>query len=55
MDLFEGLRSYGGFKLRGSGSPKFSALPSGEIMRWTRKSLEAQLRKNVLEVLYHRA
>jgi len=38
LDLLEGLWSYGGFKLRGSGSPKFSAPPSGETMRQTPKS-----------------
>jgi len=30
LDLLEGLWSYGGFKLRGPGYPKFSAPPSGE-------------------------
>ena len=38
MDLFNGLWSYGGFKLTGSGFPKFSAPPSGETMRRTPKS-----------------
>ena len=37
LDLLRGLSSYGGFKLRGSGCPKFSAPPSGETMRQTRK------------------
>jgi len=38
LDLLEGLWSYGGFKLRGLVSPKFSAPPSGETMRQTAKS-----------------
>jgi len=38
LDLRKGLWSYGGFKLRGSGSPKFSVPPSGETMRQTPKS-----------------
>jgi len=37
LDLIKGLWSYGGFKLRGSGSPKFSAPPSGKTMRQTPK------------------
>jgi len=37
LDLLEGLCSYGGFKLRGSGFPKFSVPPS-ETMRQTPKS-----------------
>ena len=37
LDLLKGIWSYGGFKLRGSGSPKFSAPPSGETMRQTTK------------------
>jgi len=44
LDLLEGLWSYGGFKLRGSGYPKFSAPPSGETMRQTPKSFEVQER-----------
>ena len=32
LDLLEELWSYGGFKFRGSGYPKFSAPPSGETM-----------------------
>ena len=40
MDLLKGLRSYGSFKLRGRVSTKLSALPSGETVRWTRKSFE---------------
>jgi len=32
LDLLEGFWSYGGFKLRGSGSPKFSVPPSGETV-----------------------
>jgi len=38
IDFLNGLRSYGGFKLRGSGSPKFSAPRSGETMRRTPES-----------------
>ena len=38
LDLVEGLWSYGGFKLRGLVSPKFSVPPSGETMRQTPKS-----------------
>jgi len=38
LDLFEGLRSYGGFKLRGSGYPQIFSAPSGETMRQTPKS-----------------
>ena len=38
LDLLEGLWSYGGFKLRGLVTPKFSAPPSGETMRQTPKS-----------------
>jgi len=52
LDLLEGLWSYGGFKLRVSGSPKFSVSLSGETMRQTPNVLEV---KNVLEVLYHHA
>ena len=37
LDLLEGLWSYGGFKLRVSGSPKYSVSPSGESMRQTPK------------------
>ena len=37
LDLLKVLWSYGGFKLRGSGYPKFSAPPSGETMRQTPK------------------
>ena len=37
LDLLEGLWSYGGFKLRGSGYPRFSAPPSGETMRQTQQ------------------
>ena len=43
LDLLKGLRSYGGFKLRGSGSPKFSAPPSGETMRQTTKRFSCLL------------
>jgi len=38
LDLLEGLWSYEGFNLRGSGFPKYSAPPSGETMRQTPKS-----------------
>ena len=44
LDLLEGLWSYGGFKLRGFGYPKFSAPPSGETMHQTPKVLEVQER-----------
>jgi len=44
LDLLEGLWSYGGFKLRVSGSPKFSAAPSGETVRQTPKVFEVQER-----------
>jgi len=37
LDMLEGLWSYGGFKLRGSGSPKFSVRPSGETVHQTTK------------------
>ena len=37
LDLLKGLWSYGGFKLTGSGYPKFSAPLSGETMRHTPK------------------
>ena len=37
LDLLKELWSYKGFKLRGSDYPKFSAPPSGETMRQTRK------------------
>ena len=40
LDLLNGLWSYWGFKVRGSGygvTPKFSAPPSGETMRQTPK------------------
>jgi len=44
LGLLKGLWSYRGFKLRGSGYPKFSAPPSGETMRQTPKVLEVQER-----------
>ena len=44
LDLLEELWSYGGFKLRVSGSPIFSVSPSGETMRQTPKVLEVQER-----------
>jgi len=42
LDLLKGLCSYGGFKLRGLVTPKFSAPPSGETMPQTPKVLEVQ-------------
>ena len=33
-----GLRSYGGFKLSGTGFPRIFSAPSGETMHWTPKS-----------------
>ena len=39
LDLLKGLWSYGGFKLTGSGYPKFSAPSSGETMHQTSKSV----------------
>jgi len=53
MDLFKGLRSYVGCKLRGRVFPKFLATPSGETMRRVRKKFWSC--KNVLEVLYDNA
>ena len=44
LDLLKGLWSYVGFKLTRSGYSKFSATPSGEIMRQTPKVLELQER-----------
>jgi len=44
LDLLKGLWSYGGFKLRGLVTPKFSAPPSGETMHQTPKVLEVQER-----------
>ena len=41
-DFRKGLWSYGGFKLRGSGWPKFSAPPSGETMRQTTKRFRGE-------------
>jgi len=35
LDFLEGLWSYGGFKLRGSGFPQIFSAPSGETMRQT--------------------
>jgi len=40
----QGLWSYGGFKLTGSGYPKSSVPPSGETTRHTPKVLEVQER-----------
>ena len=51
LDLLNGLWSYGGLKLRGSGWPQILAPPSGETMRQTPNVLEVQER----EVLYHHA
>jgi len=42
LDLLKGLWSYGGFKLRVSVSPKYSAPPSGETMRQTTKRLRGE-------------
>jgi len=44
LDLLKWLWSYGGFKLIGLVTPKFSAPSSGETMRQTPKILEAQER-----------
>ena len=57
LDLLEGLWSYGGFKLMGSGYPKFSAPPIAAklCVRTTLPPKKFQRRKNVLEVLYHHA
>ena len=38
LDLLKALWNYGGFKLTGSSSPKFSVPPSGETMHQTSKS-----------------
>jgi len=42
LDLLERLWSYGGFKLRGLVTSKFSAPPSGETVHQTPKVLEVQ-------------
>jgi len=52
LDLLEGLWSYGGFKLRGSGSPKFSVPLVAKLCVRPQTFLRC---KNVLEVLYRRA
>ena len=52
MNLLYGLWNYGGFKLRGTGFPKFSAPPSGETIRRIPKVWR---HKNVVEIIYHRA
>jgi len=52
LDLLKGLWSNGGFKLRRSAYPKFSAPPSGQTMRQTPNVLEVQEHD---EVLYHHA
>jgi len=44
LDFLKGLWSYWGFKLTGSGYPKFSAPGSGETMRQTPKILQVQER-----------
>ena len=44
LDLLERLWSYGVFKFRLSGSPKFSAPPSGETMRQTSNVFEVKER-----------
>jgi len=38
LDLLKGLRSYGGFKLTGSGYPQIFSAPSGKTMRQTPKN-----------------
>jgi len=38
LNLLQGFRSYGGFKLRGSGFPQIFSAPSGEIVRQIPKS-----------------
>jgi len=52
IDLLKGLRSYGGFKLRELGSPKFSAPLAAKVYIGLRLF---QMCNNVLEVLYHHA
>jgi len=52
LDLLKALWSYAGFKLRGSGFPKFSAPPSGETVSDPQKFSKC---KNVLKVLCHHA
>ena len=42
LDLLEGLRSYGGFKLTGSDYPEILSAPSGETMRQTPKVMEVR-------------
>ena len=44
LDMLKGLRSYGGFKLTGSGYPQIFSAPSGETMRQTPNGLEVQER-----------
>jgi len=44
LDLLKELRSYGGFKLTGSGYPHIFSAPSGETMHQTPKVLEVQER-----------
>jgi len=44
LDLLNGLWSYGGFKLRGCGCPKFAVPPSSETMRQTPNVLEVRAR-----------
>ena len=52
MDLLKELRSYGDFKLKESGSPKFSTPPS--LWSYTSDPPRFWRWKHVLEVLYHR-
>ena len=52
LDLLEELWSYGGFKLRVSGYPKFLAPLGAKLCVRSPKVLGG---KNVLEVLYHHA
>jgi len=44
LDFFKGLRSYGGFKLTGSGYPQILAPPSGETVHQSPKCFEAEER-----------
>jgi len=52
LDLLKGLWSYGGFKLRGSGSPNFQRPLAAKLCVRPQKFPRC---KNVLEVLYHHA
>ena len=55
LNLLEGLWSYGCFKLRGSGFPKFSMPPSGETKRQTPKSFRGARTCSRSCILYHHA